>query len=133
MLMTSIWIAIGGALGTLARFWLNLLVTARLGETMPWGTILINVTGSFAIGLFAAATDAHGRFPVSPDMRLFLIVGLCGGYTTFSSFSLQTITLFETGEGLRAGANVLLSVFLCLIAVWVGLNAPEGLEKLIRK
>lgn len=100
---------------------------------MPFGTILINVTGSFAIGLLASLTDGNGRLPVSADLRLFLLVGLCGGYTTFSSFSLQTVTLFQTGEGLRAGANVLVSVSLCLLAVWVGLAAPGALAKMMMR
>lgn len=133
MIATSLWIALGGALGTLMRFWLNLAFATRFGETMPFGTILINVTGSFAIGLLAVLTDGNGRLPVSSDMRLFLLVGLCGGYTTFSSFSLQTVTLFQTGQGLRAGANVLVSVFLCLLAVWVGLAAPGALAKMMMR
>ncbi|WP_454887888.1 fluoride efflux transporter CrcB [Sphingomonas oryzagri] len=128
-MLTTLWVAIGGAIGTIARYWLNLLVTSRLGEAMPWGTILINITGSFAIGLFAALTEPGGRLPVPPDVRTFVMVGLCGGYTTFSSFSLQTLTLFEAGEPGRAAANVMGSVALCLFGVWLG---HSGLSALVR-
>lgn len=131
-MLTYIWIALGGALGTLARFSINLFFTGRFGETMPWGTIFINITGSFAIGLFAALTEPGGRLEVSSDMRLFVIVGLCGGYTTFSSFSLQTLALFQGGDPGRAIANVMLSVFCCLLAVWLGFATPIALSRLFR-
>jgi CrcB protein len=131
-MLTYLWVALGGALGTLLRFSLNLLITARLGERMPWGTIAINVTGSFAIGLFAALTGPGGRLPISADMRLFVLVGLCGGYTTFSSFSLQTLALFQSGDPARAIANVLLSVFCCLLAVWLGFATPGTFSRLMR-
>jgi CrcB protein len=131
-MLTYIWIAIGGAIGTLLRFSLNLALTTRLGETLPWGTIVINATGSFAIGLFAALSETGGRLPVSTDMRLFVLVGLCGGFTTFSSFSLQTLALFQAGEPGRAIANVLLSVLCCLVAVWIGFAAPSALARLFR-
>ena len=123
--MTALWVAAGGALGTLVRFWINLLVTARAGEAMPWGTIGINVSGSFIIGLIAALTEPGGRLMLSPELRLFLIVGFCGGYTTFSSFSLQTFALLQAGEPGRAAANVLGSVVMCLLAVWLGYSAPS--------
>ena len=131
-MLTYVWIAAGGAVGTLLRYWLNLTITARLGETMPWGTILINVSGSFLIGLFAALTEPGGRLPVSTEMRLFVLVGFCGGYTTFSSFSLQTLALFQSGQGLRAVANVILSVTLCLFAVWLGYSGHAMLHRSIR-
>jgi CrcB protein len=118
--MTQIWLAIGGAAGTLLRYWLNLLMTAWLGEALPWGTILINISGSFLIGSLAALTEPGGRWMAPPDIRLFLMVGVCGGYTTFSSFSLQTLALLQTGEPLRAAANVLGSVTAGLLAVWIG-------------
>ena len=123
--MTALWIAAGGALGTLVRFWINLLVTARAGEAMPWGTIGINVSGSFIIGLIAALTEPGGRLMLSPELRLFLIVGFCGGYTTFSSFSLLTFALLQAGELSRAAANVLGSVVMCLLAVWLGYSVPS--------
>jgi fluoride exporter len=113
-------VAFGGALGTAARFGLSGLVARLFGETFPWGTILVNITGCFVIGFFFTATGTEGRWLVSPAVRQFVMIGILGGYTTFSSFSLQTLTLAEDGQWLKAGANVLLSVVLCLTAVWVG-------------
>ena len=107
-------IAFGGALGSVGRFWLNGLVTARAGENFPFGTLLINVGGSFVIGLVAAWPG------VNDSLRKFLMVGVCGGFTTFSAFSLQTLELTQRGEWLRAGVNILASVALCLAAVWLG-------------
>jgi CrcB protein len=131
-MLTYAWIAAGGAIGTLMRFWLDLFFKGRFGETMPWGTIVINITGSFAIGLFAALTEPGGRLAVSSDMRLFVLVGLCGGYTTFSSFSLQTLALFQSGDPGRAITNVMLSIFCCLLAVWLGFATPLALSRLFR-
>lgn len=122
--MTAAWIAMGGALGTLFRYWINLLVTAYAGEAMPWGTFGINISGSFIIGLIAGLTEPGGRLMLSPELRLFLIVGFCGGYTTFSSFSLQTLALLQAGEPVRAAGNVVGSVILCLVAVWLGYALP---------
>lgn len=127
-MLTICYVAIGGALGTVARYLLNLGITTRTGDLFPWGTLTINIIGSFVIGLFAALTGPAGRVVASPDARLFVLVGLCGGFTTFSSFSLQTLALFEAGEPLRAGANVIASVVLCLIAVWLGSIAPNVLR-----
>jgi CrcB protein len=120
--MSYLWVAIGGALGSVGRFWLSGLAASRFGETFPWGTLLVNVTGSFVIGILSALTSPEGRF--APSSRVLavqlLMVGVCGGYTTFSSFSLQTLELLRTQQWLHAGANILLSVALCLIAVWLG-------------
>lgn len=113
-------IAAGGALGTVARFWFSGVVARHFGETFPWGTLLVNVSGSLAIGFFATITDPDGRLLVSPTFRQFFMIGICGGYTTFSSFSLQTLNLMRDREWLYAGANVVLSVVLCLIAIWLG-------------
>jgi fluoride exporter len=120
MLLIYLWIAIGSALGGSARYFASGVVAGLAGETFPWGTILINVTGSFVIGFFATITGPDGRLFVSTEVRQFVMVGLCGGYTTFSSFSLQTLNLAREGDMLRAGANIVLSVALCLIAVWLG-------------
>lgn len=115
-----LWIALGGALGTAGRYWISGLVASRFGETFPWGTIIINVTGSFVIGFFATLTGPDGRLLVGTTARQFVMVGICGGYTTFSSFSLQTLTLAQNGEWQAAAGNIVLSVVLCLLAVWLG-------------
>lgn len=114
------WIAVGGALGTTARFWFSGLVARHIGETFPWGTLLVNVSGSLAIGFFATFCGPEGRFLVGPGVRQFVMIGILGGYTTFSSFSLQTLNLAREGDWLGAGANALGSFALCLLAVWLG-------------
>jgi fluoride exporter len=123
-------VASGGAVGTAARYWLSGIVANAFGQTFPWGTLIINVTGSFIIGFFATLTGPDGRFLVSGGTRQFVMVGLCGGYTTFSSFSLQTLNLVNDGEWLYAGGNVLGSVALCLIFVWLGATAAAALNQL---
>ena len=123
-------IAAGGALGSIARFFLSGVVANQFGATFPWGTIVVNVTGSFIIGFFATLTGPEGRWFVSGNSRQFFMTGICGGYTTFSSFSLQTLNLADDGEWFRAGANVLLSVISCLVAVWLGHIAALYLNKL---
>jgi CrcB protein len=110
----------GGALGTLFRFLLSTFVATHFGETFPWGTLIINVTGSFVIGFFATLTDPDGALLVRSEARTFFMVGICGGYTTFSSFSLQTLRLAQGGQWMSAGANVLVSNIGCLVAVWLG-------------
>ena len=119
-MLNYLWVALGGALGSIARFWASGLVAARFGETFPFGTLVVNVSGSFVIGFFATLTDPDGRLLVAPGFRTFFMAGICGGYTTFSSFSLQTLSLLREREWLYAGANALLSLALCLIAVWLG-------------
>jgi CrcB protein len=120
MILTYAWVALGGALGSMARFWMANAVAAVTGPTFPWGTLGINIIGSFVIGLTYALTGPDGRFDVSSDARIFVMVGLCGGFTTFSSFSLQTLMLMQDGHMLRAGAYILGSVALCLCFVWLG-------------
>ena len=120
MILTYAWVALGGALGSMARFWMANAVGALTGPDFPWGTLGINVLGSFVIGLFFAMTGPGGRFDVPTDTRIFVMVGLCGGFTTFSSFSLQTLQLIQDGQMLRAGAYILGSVVLCLLFVWLG-------------
>jgi len=115
-----IWVALGGALGSVARFWFSGLVARQFGETFPWGTILVNISGSFVIGFLAALTESEGRWFMSPAMRQFFMIGVCGGYTTFSSFSLQTLNLLREREWLYAGGNILISVAFCMVAVWIG-------------
>ncbi|MDT7953640.1 MAG: fluoride efflux transporter CrcB, partial [Acetobacteraceae bacterium] len=116
---TTLIIALGGALGTIARYWIALLATP-ISRTLPLGTIGINIAGSFLIGFFGTLTLASGRYPLSENARLFFMVGICGGFTTFSSFSLQTLDLMRGGAWYRALANVGFSVVLCLVAVGLG-------------
>ncbi|HEY4028757.1 MAG TPA: fluoride efflux transporter CrcB [Caulobacteraceae bacterium] len=116
---TCLVVMLGGALGALARYGIGVLALPISGQ-LPWGTIIINITGSFVIGLFGTLTLASGRFPVSETIRLFVMIGLCGGYTTFSSFSLQTLDLMRNGGLDRAAINVALSVVLCIAAVAAG-------------
>jgi len=121
-MLTYLWIALGGALGSVARFWMSGVIARQFGETFPWGTILVNGSGSFIIGLIAALASPEGRFDSQSRAfaTYFLMLGICGGYTTFSSFSLQTLNLLRDREWLYAGGNVMLSVVLCMIAVWLG-------------
>src|SRR5262245_52873994 len=110
----------GGALGTGARFWVSGFVAGRAEAVFPLGTLIVNITGSFAIGVFAAFTDPQGALLVSPRFREFFMIGVCGGYTTFSSFSLQTLDLIRDGDWFKAGLNTLLSFVLCLAAAGLG-------------
>jgi CrcB protein len=119
-MLAYLWVAIGGALGSVSRFWLSGVVDRHFGETFPWGTLVVNITGSFIVGFLAALTAPEGRWLISPSTRTFLIIGFCGGYTTFSAFSLQTLNLARDGEWLYAAGNVMSSVAICLVAVWLG-------------
>jgi CrcB protein len=118
-LNTCLLVMLGGALGTLARYLISVAATS-FPAPLPWSTIAINIAGSFLIGFFGTLTLFGGRHPASENMRLFVMVGICGGFTTFSSFSLQTLDLLRTGSILRAVLNVVLSVVLCVCAVALG-------------
>lgn len=113
-------VAVGGAIGSVARFWLTGAMTALTGARFPWGTLLINVLGSCVIGLVAGITLTSHRVGMHPDVRIFLMTGICGGFTTFSAFSLQTLELIQTGDLAPAFGYILGSVALCLLAVWFG-------------
>jgi CrcB protein len=115
-----LWIAVGSALGDVSRFWLSGVIARAFGETFPWGTLLVNISGSFAIGIVAAFTAPDARFFMGSTARLAIMAGFLGGYTTFSSFSLQTLSLMQDAEWALAGANIALSVILCLLGVWAG-------------
>jgi CrcB protein len=127
-----LWVMIGSALGGGARYWFSGVVADRIGETFPWGTLFINIIGSLVIGFFATVTGPDGRFLVGTTARQFVMVGICGGFTTFSAFSLQTLNLARDGEWFRAGAYIVSSIVFCLLAVWLGhvaamvLNQPRG-------
>jgi CrcB protein len=123
-------VAAGGALGTIARYFVSGIVANAFGQTFPWGTLIINVTGSFVIGFFGGLTGPDGRLLVGGTTRQFVMTGICGGYTTFSSFSLQTLNLMNDGEWAYAGGNVLGSVALCLVFVWLGSMTAAALNQL---
>jgi len=125
-LLTYLWIAIGGALGSVARYACSELSVHLFGAAFPWGTLAVNVLGSFVIGLFASFTGPGGAWAAPLDARLFVTVGICGGFTTFSSFSLQTLAMFRSGDTGLAIANIGGSVILCLASVWLG-HAVGGL------
>ncbi|MEJ0016984.1 MAG: fluoride efflux transporter CrcB [Acetobacteraceae bacterium] len=113
-------VAVGGALGSLARFWLSAVMMHLTGPRFPWGTLVINIGGSFVIGLVGALTMMPARLSMHPDLRVFLMVGVCGGFTTFSSFSLQTLDLLHNGDTGLAAWYVLGSVVLCVAGAWAG-------------
>lgn len=116
---TCVYVVLGGAIGTFARYAISVLALP-ISRQLPWGTIIVNITGCAIIGFFGTLTLAHGRYPVSENIRLFVMTGLCGGYTTFSAFSLQTLDLLRSGATVRAILNVIISVVLCVAAVSLG-------------
>lgn len=122
-MFTYLLIALGGALGSVARYACSRAVALQYGETFPWGTVVVNIVGCFVIGFVGAISGPDSRLIVSPNVRNFLMVGICGGYTTFSSFSLQTLQLIQNGDAAEAFGNVLLSVAGCLAAVTLGYMA----------
>lgn len=116
------WVAVaaGGAIGSVARFWLTGVMTALTGPRFPWGTLLINVLGSLVIGLVAGLTLVPGRLGMHANIRIFVMTGVCGGFTTFSAFSLQTLELMQAGEVIPALGYVVASVVLCVVATYGG-------------
>ncbi|MCL2659543.1 MAG: fluoride efflux transporter CrcB [Acidobacteriaceae bacterium] len=117
--MIYLWIALGSALGGVLRFAIT-RATLNLDQGFPFGTVAINILGSFVIGFFGTLTLASDRYAVSDNVRLFVMVGICGGFTTFSAFSLQTFDLMRSGAWARALANVAVSVVLCFLSVAAG-------------
>ena len=125
-----LWIAVGSALGGVGRFWCSGVAARFMGETFPWGTIIVNVVGCFIIGFFATLTGPDGRVFADTLTRQFVMIGILGGYTTFSSFSIQTLNLVQDGEWWLAGANIALSVVACLVAVWLGFVLAASINSL---
>ena len=125
-----LWIGVGGALGSVARYWCSGVAARLFGETFPWGTIIVNVVGCFVIGFFATLTGPDRRVFADTLTRQFVMIGLLGGYTTFSSFSIQTLALVQDGEWWLAGANIALSVVACLVAVWLGFVLAASINSL---
>jgi CrcB protein len=111
-------VGFGGALGSMARFALSTGLHSLVGRAFPWGTLFVNVTGSFVMGLVYVLLVE--RTAMGPEWRSLLMVGVLGGYTTFSSFSIETLNLIEGGDVTKAALNVLASVIVCLAAVWAG-------------
>jgi CrcB protein len=125
-----LWMGVGGFLGTIARYLVSSAIAGVVGETFPWGTVIVNISGCFVIGVIAIATGPDGRVVVAPDFRQFLMIGICGGYTTFSSFSLQTLTLLRSGDFAAAIGNVVVSVVACMLAVWAGAVIAQAFNQL---
>ena len=121
MWMSYLVVMAGGALGSAARMWMSLFCAVRFGESFPVGTHVVNALGCFVIGVFSALTGPDGMVLTSPLIRQFVMIGILGGFTTFSSFGLQTINLMNDGEWLYAALNVALSVVVCLAFVWLGI------------
>ncbi len=128
-LVLPLLVAAGSGLGGLLRFWCSGMVARLVGETFPFGTLAVNVLGSFLIGFVAVVTGPEGRVLMASHWRLFWMLGVFGGFTTFSSFSLQTLALIQDGEWWRAAANVVGSALLCLVAVWLGWSAGALLNR----
>ena len=116
--MPTILIFLGGGIGACARYWLSTSVYQFLGTKFPFGTLVVNILGCFLIGLFM--TLFEDRFLVNPNLRLFLTIGILGGFTTFSSFSFETISLLQEGSYFDGVINILSSVLVCLSATWIG-------------
>src|SRR5512139_149935 len=127
--MTVLWVALGGALGSVARYACSGVAVRWLGAGFPYGTLFVNVTGSFTIGLLAALVAADGRPTLGADARAFLLVGVLGGFTTFSSFSLETLNLARSGALGPAILHVAGSVVLCLAAVSLGFATAGWLNR----
>jgi CrcB protein len=126
-------IGLGGALGSMLRFGVGSLIDTAVQKTgyiFPWGTIVVNITGCFVIGFVFTISTSEGRMMLSPLTRNFITIGILGGYTTFSSFSWQTLSLAQDGQWWSAAANVLLSVVLCLVGVWLGAMFAGSLNQM---
>lgn len=126
-IMMYFWVALGSALGGVARHLVGLAGANLVGGAFPWATIFINATGSFVIGLFAVTSGTDSPYLIRTETRVFVMVGICGGYTTFSAFSLESFLLIRQGHAFAAGANVILSMILCLVSVWLGHAAGNAL------
>jgi len=126
--LSYLWVAFGSALGGMGRFAASGLSVRWFGETFPWGTLFVNVTGSLIIGALAAVVPAESRL-LSDNARDFLMIGVCGGFTTFSSFSLQTLNLARNGDWGPAAGYTLGSFVLCLAAVAIGYFGTVALTR----
>jgi fluoride exporter len=118
--LTYLWVAVGAALGGMVRYWCYGAAARVLGETFPWGTLFVNVAGSAFIGFFATFSGPDGRLLIAPHLRVFVMTGVCGGFTTFSTFSIETLRLLEDRQWGYAAWNIAASLALCVIGVWLG-------------
>lgn len=123
-------VALGSIVGAVARFLVSVLFLSQFGSGFPWGTLFVNVTGSFAIGFYAALTGPDGRLLVSPRQRQFVMVGICGGYTTFSAFSLETLRLVQSGNMDTASVYLVVSLVTWIAGVWLGHALAARLNRL---
>ena len=124
-------VGLGSALGGIGRLWLSGVVVRRMGESFPWATLLVNISGSLLIGFLAASIGTGSRInpKLHPFVLQFFMIGICGGYTTFSSFSLQTLQLLRDGNLAHAGLNAVLSVVLCMVGVWLGFVLGQAVTR----
>jgi CrcB protein len=124
--MNLLFVLAGGALGSGARYLVSTWMADRFGIAFPWGTLTVNVVGSFIIGVIATLADELGS--VGPNARIFLVVGVLGGFTTFSSFSLETLRLAEQDELTRAAGNIAANFALAVGAAFLGIITVRWLE-----
>jgi fluoride exporter len=123
-------VAMGSVVGGVARYLVSVLFVSQLSDSFPWSTLFVNVTGSFIIGFYSALTGPDGRLMATPRQRQFVMVGICGGYTTFSAFSLETLRLVQSGNMHAASLNLGISVVSWLTAVWIGHALATRLNRL---
>lgn len=127
--MTWLWVALGSAAGGTGRYWCMLWIDTRIDDAFPWGTLAVNVIGSALIGLVATLGAPDARWFIPSEGRQFLMLGVLGGFTTFSSFSLQSLSLLQDGRWLPAGIYVAGSVLVCLFGVWAGYSIGSALVR----
>jgi CrcB protein len=123
-------VGLGASLGSVARYLTSMGMVQWLGPGFPWGTLTVNVAGSFLIGLYATLTEPDGRLMAGPATRQFVLAGFCGGFTTFSVFSLENLLLAESGAYALAAISIAASVILWLLAVWIGYRIGARLNRL---
>ena len=129
MLSLYLSIALGGAVGSVSRFALSGLMLGRFGPAFPWGTLTVNILGSFLIGLLFFAVTPDGKFDLSLNVRQLFIAGFCGGFTTFSTFSLEALGHIRDGDVGKAALYAIASVLLCVAAVWAGYAAAMFINR----